>query len=33
LLFRLGKQGSPFVLMLGGIAYGIFVWQVVTPLL
>jgi len=33
LLFRCGKNGSPFVLMLGGIAYGIFVWQVVAPLL
>ncbi|MCE2931254.1 MAG: hypothetical protein LW809_07740 [Vampirovibrionales bacterium] len=33
LLFRCGKNGSPFVMMLGGIAYGIFVWQVVSPLL
>jgi cation:H+ antiporter len=32
LLFRCGKNGSPFVLMLGGIAYGVFVWQVVAPL-
>jgi cation:H+ antiporter len=32
-LFRFGKNGSPFVLMFGGLAYAYFVWQVVAPLL
>jgi cation:H+ antiporter len=32
LLFRFGQKGAPFVLLLGGVAYAVFVYDVVKPL-
>jgi cation:H+ antiporter len=32
LAFRLGKKAAPFIFLLGGISYAVFVWMVAKPL-